>query len=216
MNTGYIDNDLYELLTASQMKQGNNYGTGVIIYNPTTRAVLVGERTDTHNICTPGGKVEIGESPIQGVLRECLEESNLSLNSLKFLGYRAHTSDNGKNWVSFMFLSTDYSGEIQPQLSEIVSWEWVPVDTVMSLDLFPPTKKSFELAFELNAFNSVGECSEANTDGNGDTSDLLSIESLPPIISPAYKPEFDCCEYSYQATDSIFSSSSNAYPPSWD
>ena len=150
---GELDRDTYELLTTASMKSGNNWGTGVILYRPTTNEILVGERTDTHNFCTPGGKVEVGESPLQGVVRECYEESGLVLKTAQFLGYRAHTSPNGKNWVDYLFLSTDFEGEVKAQESEIVSWTWMKVEDALMLDMFPPTRMSLEIAIQKGAID---------------------------------------------------------------
>ena len=206
---GELDRDTYDLLTTASMKAGNNWGTGVILYNPVTNMVLVGERTDTHNFCTPGGKVEVGESPLQGVVRECYEESGLVLKSVQFLGYRAHTSPNGKNWISYMFLSTDFEGEVKPQESEIVSWEWMKIDDVMMLDLFPATKASLEVAIQKDVID-INRCpgfaglwnvveERINGDGNGDTMKLPMLDQLPRLTD-LYKngrPDYDVCSYSY-------------------
>lgn len=216
--TGIIDKDLQQLVTSSNMKNGNNWGTGVICYNPVDRTILLGLRTDTKNYCTQGGKVEVGESPLQGVVRECYEESNLLLKSAYLIGYRAHTSPNGKNWVSFSFLSTDWEGEIKPQESEIVSWSWVPVDTAMNMDLFPPTRSSLEEALELGIISS--EPSEVitdpiNGDGNGDT--VVSIRKpdftqMPQLVDLYKNGRSDEDEISYSCTPVGIMDSTFPYP----
>lgn len=145
-----IDNDLKNLVTSSCMKTGNNWGTGMLIVHPQTRKILLGKRTDTHNYCSPGGKVEVGESPLQGVLRETKEESNISCNSVKFYDYEMHMSENGKNWTSFMFVCDDFDdSNIINQASEVEPWGWYSVEEALTMDLFPPTRKSLERAIEL-------------------------------------------------------------------
>lgn len=206
---GELDRDTYELLTTASMKSGNNWGTGVILYRPTTNEILVGERTDTHNFCTPGGKVEVGESPLQGVVRECYEESGLVLKTAQFLGYRAHTSPNGKNWVDYLFLSTDFEGEVKAQESEIVSWTWMKVEDALMLDMFPPTRMSLEIAIQKGAIDRymcsgygggvVGVVEDnINGDGNGDTMKLPLFDQMPRLTE-VYKngrPDYDVCSYS--------------------
>lgn len=186
------DLELYNLLTTSKMTSGNNWGTGIILYNPITKKILMAKRTDTKNYCTPGGKVEVGESPVKGVTRETHEESNVKLNSIKFLGYRCHTSGNNKNWVSFMFLSTDFDySKIKHQESEVEPWEWYTVEEAMTMDLFEPTKVSLELAIQMG----VLECSNCEIaceeviggTGNGDTGENLTFDSeYLPRVSEMY------------------------------
>lgn len=165
--------ELYELITQAKMKQGNNWGCGVVLVDPVSNKILIGERTDTHNFCTPGGKVEVGETVVNGVTRECLEESNLKLRSVKFMGYRVHTSPNGKNWVSFMFYSDDFEGDVKPQESEIVSWNWVDHVELAALDIFPATDASLQVACKLGLIDQVDnllgvKTETINGDGNGD------------------------------------------------
>lgn len=220
---GRLDNDTLGMLTTAKMSTGNNWGCGVILYDPVTCNVLLGERTDTHNFCTPGGKVEVGETVLNAVKRECLEESGLKLNSAKFMGYRVHTSPNGKNWVSFMFFSTDFSGGIKAQESEIVSWNWVDFMEAFGMELFDATKKSFELAYETclvnpsDVDNPYGVDTERiNGDGNGysaepdaDTTELAVFEAEDfPHEADLYRHGHseECCAYSC----------TEGYPPIWD
>jgi 8-oxo-dGTP pyrophosphatase MutT (NUDIX family) len=207
---GTLDRDTYNMIVGSQMKQGNNWGCGVILYKPSTNEILIGERTDTHNFCTPGGKVEIGETVLNGVVRECFEESHLVLKSVQFIGYRVHSSENGKNWVSFMFLSTDFEGDIIPQESEIVSWNWVKLEDAMMMNLFEPTKKSLEVAIAKKAMTVGAELEygvmtsgiveeQMNGDGNGDWYELPIFDEMPRL-SDLYRngrPDRDVCSYSY-------------------
>lgn len=205
-----IDNDLLELVKNSQMKSGNNYGTGMLIVNPTDGKILLGKRTDTHNMCSPGGKVEIGESPLQGVIRETKEESNLDVKSAKFYDYEMHTADNGKNWVSFMFITTDFAGDIKNQESEVEPWDWYTLDEALEMDLFPPTRKSIERAIEAGVLGDNTNTSgldPADPDGcpvEGKM-DYLQPTFIPFVDMPTSPFEDTCnCAYSWQPADDIF------------
>lgn len=193
MNLGVTnDNEIYNLLVNSKQTSGNNWGVGVILYNPITKKILLAKRTDTKDYCTPGGKVEIGESPVRGITRETHEESNVKLNALRFLGYRCHTAGNNKNWVSFMFLSTDFDcSKVKNQETEVESWEWYTVEEALTMDLFEPTKVSLELAIQVGAI----ECTDAEIaceeviggTGNGDTGENLTFDSeYLPRVSEMY------------------------------
>lgn len=218
-----MNKEVYDLLTTSKMASGNNWGCGVIVHDPVTGKILVGERTDTHDFCTPGGKVEVGETVLNALIRECLEESGLRLNSVKFMGYRVHTAPNGKNWVSYMFFSNDFSGTPKPQLSEIVSWEWLDLLAVGAMKVFPATDASIQLACKLGLLESVdnlyGVTTETiNSDGNGGLDDntyydanqvsLFGSDILPetPQLYMHGRSEETCA----------YSSCGNPYPFNWD
>lgn len=187
-----IDNDLKNLVTMSHMKSGNNYGTGMLLVHPITRKLLLGERTDTHNMCSPGGKVEIGESPLQGVIRETMEESNVKLNNVQLYDYEMHTSENGKNWTSFMFISDDFDySDIKPQESEVVSWDWYTVEEALNMDLFPPTRKSIERAIEGDIIYMAHK-----------PSNEIPYLEVPSTASGVQ--DSCCCSYSYREPEEVF------------
>ena len=132
-------------LTQIKKKSGDSWGTGCILIN-NKGEILVGKRTDTKNWCTPGGKVDYGETVVEGMKREVKEEANLTVKSYKC--YEAHVGafNNDKMWLSFMFICKDFSGNVTPQLSEISGWVWLTIEEIKKLDLFPPTKRALELA----------------------------------------------------------------------
>lgn len=201
----FIDNDLKQLVTSSVMKSGNNWGTGMLVIHPVSRKILLGKRSDTHNWCSPGGKVEIGESPLQGVIRETREESNVKINSCVFYDFEMHTAENGKNWTSFMFASDDFDdSELKPQESEIEGdWGWFTVEEALSMDLFPPTRKSLERAMDSDVIYM------AHQDDN-----FIPFENCPTSASTvSCAHDSCCCAYSYREPDQIFTTNQGLY---WD
>lgn len=197
-----IDNDFYQLVTTGVKHSSDNWGTGIIIYNPAMDAILMAQRTDNHQWATPGGKVELGESPYQGVLRECLEESNVTVNSMKCYDYRCHTAPNGKNWVSFMFFTddADWSNVIN-QETEMEPFGWVKVDDVEKLDLFPPTKASIESAKQCGL---IGVKSP-------DEAGYIPFVECP--TSPFAAHDSCVCAYSYEEPETVFVHNEGLY---WD
>ena len=202
-----IDTDLVQLVSMSEMKSGNNYGTGMLLVHPETRKLLLGRRTDTHNMCSPGGKVEVGESPLQGVVRETLEEANVQVTSVKFYDYEMHTAENGKNWTSFMFYSDDFDpSTIKNQESEVEPWDWYTLDEALDMDLFPPTRKSIERAIEAGLFE------EEDYDVNI-KAPMAPLHDLAypkhefiPFVEVPTSPFMDTCPcaYTYCKPDEIF------------
>lgn len=190
---GIIDRDTLELVTSSKMTSGNNWGTGVILFNPKTEKVLLAERTDTHNLATPGGKVELGESPMQGVMRECKEESNVEVDNLMFYGYHCHTSANGKNWTDFLFISTKWHGNVKNQESEMMTWNEYDIYEAQFLDLFPPCKFALEVAMKQDLFEKLSS-KESDANGFFPESAIKAAKAAPGIAMP----DMDVCSYSYR------------------
>lgn len=165
-----IDKDFQYLVEHGKMRSGSAWGCGVILIHPVTGKILLAERTDTHNFASPGGKIEVGETPAQGIVRECLEESNIGINSMICYDSTLHVADNGKNWVSFLFLSNDFDdSNIKNQESEMGEFGWYSVAEAMEMNLFYATKKSIERAIELGILKLDGNVNyiEGTDDGNG-------------------------------------------------
>ena len=143
-----IENIIYTTL----QQYNTNWGTGILLYK--AGKLLVAPRKDNNLWGSVGGKVEIGETPIQAAVRECKEESNIQIYNMSFLGTIEHNSPNGKNWLSFVFLSTDFDDSIvKNQVSEMGQFEWLSIDELNKRELFPPFKQSLELAIQLNKLN---------------------------------------------------------------
>ncbi|MDQ7024662.1 MAG: NUDIX hydrolase [Anaerolineae bacterium] len=82
----------------------------------------------------PGGVVEIGESPIEGALRETLEESGITAHITQMAGIYTNITH---GIVIFAFLGDYISGELTPS-SETPEVAWVSRDKVLSLIEEPP------------------------------------------------------------------------------
>lgn len=187
-----IDNDFYQLVTSGFKHSNDNWGTGVILQHPQTKKILLAKRTDTKEYASPGGKVEYSESPKDGILRECKEESNVTIRDMCCYDFRTHSSPNGKNWVDFLFYSNDFDdSDIKNQEKEMEQFEWFDVDEALKLDLFPPTKASLERACELGLLD--GNCSEEN---------YIPFVECPSTASGVQ--DSCCCAYSYSQPEEVF------------
>lgn len=135
-----------DIVTSLTMKQGNNWSTGIVISTDDDK-ILLGLRKDTKNWATPGGKVDVGETALQGIVRETKEECNLDIAKLeedvKFL-YVIPDDYGNKIWVNFLFyienLPLNVRETIVPQKTEFITWEWVTIEQALSMELFPPTE----------------------------------------------------------------------------
>lgn len=94
--------------------------------------ILLGKRINTETALNkwayPGGRMDYGEDPINGVMREVLEETGLKLNieKLRFLDFKNEPfPDENKHYVSLVFTCTDFDGE--PEVKEpekCEKWDW--------------------------------------------------------------------------------------------
>ena len=131
------------------MKTGNNWGIGVLIITE-DNMTLMGKRTDNKLWCTPGGKVEVGETVLEGIIRETREESNLKIHNPILFDIEVGAFSNEKVWVTFSFLAKEFSGKEKPQESEMSELKWMKISDAMKLDLFEPTRMMIDKALKLN------------------------------------------------------------------
>lgn len=117
------------------------WGTGCVIVQD--GKVLLGLRSDNNTWGTPGGGVEDGETPLDGIIREVKEETGLDVNPFFLKFVKATYSSNEKAiWTSFIFVCSRVDGELKPQPGEIEELRWVPVSELQNYNLFTPTKES--------------------------------------------------------------------------
>ena len=100
-----------------------------------------------------GGKFEDGESPEDCVLRETLEETGLTLNSVKYRGIVTFVSNEYGTEYMHMFTSDDFSGEINEcDEGELV---WVDKKKIYDLKVWEGDKIFFRLLDECKGFFSL-------------------------------------------------------------
>jgi nucleoside triphosphatase len=97
----------------------------------------------------PGGKVEYGESLLNALRREVREETSINIVGADFLRMSESICDpsfaNGTaHMVLIDFLVRDYTGEPILDQRELFSFQWVPLEQALSLELTPATRASIE------------------------------------------------------------------------
>ncbi|MHB9012935.1 MAG: NUDIX hydrolase [Ignavibacteriaceae bacterium] len=82
-----------------------------------------------------GGKLEIGETPEECVIREIKEESGLSISDPRLHGFITFPLFDGvDDWYVFVFTAENYSGEIIESAEG--NLEWIPSESVTALNLW--------------------------------------------------------------------------------
>ncbi len=98
--------------------------------------VLMGKRLKAAGIGTwgiPGGHLEFGEQPTEGVIRELFEETGLIAEEVIFSSVVSKITDQDKDrhYIHLNFLVTKYHGELEnkePETHE--TWDWFPLDNL--------------------------------------------------------------------------------------
>ena len=108
-----------ELVTRYHRNKNSWWGTGVIVVDELGR-FLVGLRSDTKTWGSPGGKVDIGETPLQAIMREAKEEAGITLQNLELIGTSV-TGYKNKMWVWLNFFCRNFKGEIVHHVDN-VAW----------------------------------------------------------------------------------------------
>lgn len=101
-------------------------------------SALHGEGTWT----MPGGKLDFGETPIEGVSREALEETGLKLskNSLKLISVTNDMVPDA-HFITLGFMSEVLEGEpavMEPD--EITEWKWFDINSLPT-PMYPSSQK---------------------------------------------------------------------------
>ena len=103
--------------------------------------VLLQKRSDFGIWGLPAGSPEIGESATESVKREVLEETGLTVATLKCFGYSSNpeyeiiTYPNGHviHCYSLLYYATDWTGDLLASDSETTALEFFSVDSLPKL-----------------------------------------------------------------------------------
>ena len=100
-----------------------------------------------------GGKFQDGESPEECILRECLEETGLTLTEYRYRGLVTFVSDEAPTEYMHLFTASAWTGELT-ECSE-GDLEWVPKEKVCGLPIWEGDKIFFRLLEEERPFFSL-------------------------------------------------------------
>lgn len=100
-----------------------------------------------------GGKFEEGESPEDCLLRECLEETGLTLTQYRFRGIVTFVSDEWGTEYMHLFTASEYEGNLCA--CNEGNLEWVPVEKIDTLPIWEGDKIFLRLLRENAPFFSL-------------------------------------------------------------
>jgi 8-oxo-dGTP pyrophosphatase MutT (NUDIX family) len=110
-------------------------------------ALLLVRRADTLNWELPGGKVDLGESAPQAVVREVLEEAGVQIRVLGLSGVytdpghvMVYLSGEVRQQFALCFHALPIAGSPRPDEDETVSASWFGVPDLAELDIHPSVR----------------------------------------------------------------------------
>lgn len=102
-------------------------GVGVVIVDPQTHKILLGERKNAYKsgyFGLPGGRTEIAETVKNSAIREVAEETGLAVKDLEYVGVVRELQD-GYNFINFGILVTSFEGKVEnKEPHKCKEWEW--------------------------------------------------------------------------------------------
>lgn len=104
----------------------------------------------------PGGKFESGETPLDCVTREFLEETGLTLINPRLQGISCWKDS--YEGIIYIFTATDYKGELRE--SEEGTLEWIEEEKLASLHQFSQNQKFMDYLFQPEIFEGKFELDE--------------------------------------------------------
>lgn len=128
-------------------------GVGVLVIKD--GRILCGTRTDTGEICGPGGHIEVGESPEDAAVRETQEEFNITPLTLIPLG--SYKGSSGLYCPSTMYFTVDFTGTPKADDDEMKGQRWLSLQELEKEKLFSPFAASIKNLLEVLTMHNDGD-----------------------------------------------------------
>ncbi len=117
---------------------------GALIYNTAGDVLLIKTHKWSHKWGIPGGKIKYGETALEGLDRETLEETGLTLKDVKFQLVQ-DCIEPEEFYKKAHFLLLNYTATITKEEPVVLNHEaeefqWLPIEKALELDLNTPTR----------------------------------------------------------------------------
>ncbi len=128
-----------------------NRKTTVLCYLERDNQYLMLHRTKKENDINEGkwigvgGKLEMGESPDDALIRETFEETGFTINSARMVGMITfpHINKDGSDEQTYLYISDDFSGTMIDECDE-GDLKWVDKDKTDSLNMWEGDREFFK------------------------------------------------------------------------
>jgi len=135
---------------------------GATIFNPHNQLLLIKTHKWHHKYGLPGGKIDVGETSEQALVREIKEETNLDIHEVEFiLAQDVVFSEEFYKPKHFIFLNyrckTNNSPDEVILNEEAQSYVWVLPEEALKMDLNTPTRVLIEEVIAFVKENSTNE-----------------------------------------------------------
>jgi 8-oxo-dGTP pyrophosphatase MutT (NUDIX family) len=112
--------------------------------------VLILRRSKTHPVWPlhddiPGGVIEEGETPEEGVIREVFEEAGIEITTAALQLAKKTISPRGHNWFLYHVQFSDKRPEVTISW-EHDKWQWLPAEDFVAQSLPENGDKIYEMA----------------------------------------------------------------------
>lgn len=102
------------------------------------------------HIVAPGGKFEVGETPIECVKREIFEETGLKMKEYSLKIVTSEIGPNHYNWLLYIFICSDFEGAVRE--SDEGELNWVAVDKLTHEKMSEIDKKMLPYVLDGNSY----------------------------------------------------------------
>ena len=89
----------------------------------------------------PGGKLEAGELPIPGLIREIKEETQLDVNQLLHVATHEWEGPDGTHYLEYLYCALINTKKVIPNPDEHSSFRWVALEHLESSKIHPKIKE---------------------------------------------------------------------------
>ena len=122
---------------------------GATIFNTNNQLLLIKTHKWHHKYGLPGGKIDVGETSEQALIREIKEETNLDIGEIEFiLAQDVVFSEEFYKPKHFIFLNYRCKTNNLPEEvilnEEAQSYAWVSPEEALTMDLNTPTRLLIE------------------------------------------------------------------------